>query len=414
MPAALVSGVNLMLSAKFFQVCCGGKMLSRKGRCFTYDASADGYTRAELCGSGVFKVQEASESSSWACLAGSMVNQDGRSASLTAPNGPAQERALSAVMRELDVSPHEIDCIECHGTGTALGDPIELSSFLRVLSNGKREEPLLICTSKSIIAHGEGGAGFGGFFKCCEMVMHCEAASNLHLKSLNEHIDTGTYTCSFLSEGLTMRKSSAYAGVNSFGFGGTNAHGQAWGRNTLTSRGVDPDERNLFRRKLKTVNPAEVLVTGSNYLDWETSGADPRAEIGEQFILEIDEDGDIIWERASSSQPPSHDGSIYFIQGTHNKWKPEPLDTHSSIEGLWVGSITIGSDEEEQFQILADESQDMIYFPPEERCTSRAAKIQGPGKSSNNRAWLIRGKQGQNFQVEFYIDGDTKSITWLK
>lgn len=278
-------------------------MLSRKGRCFTYDGSADGYTRAELCGSGVFKLQQAMESSSWACLAGSMVNQDGRSATLTAPNGASQQRALMAVVRELDVSTHEIDCIECHATGTALGDPIEIKSILGVLSNGIREEPLLICSSKSVIAHGEGGAGFDGFFKCCVMVMHCEASGNLHLKEINEHIDSDRVSCAFLSEALTMRRSSAYAGVNSFGFGGTNAHAQAWGKNMLTSRRIHSDERLLFRSKLKTLNPAEVLVTGSSYLDWATTGAHPRAQIGEQFTIEVKDDGDVLWHKVTSSQP---------------------------------------------------------------------------------------------------------------
>jgi len=93
-----------------------------------------------------------------ACLAGSQTNQDGRSASLTAPNGPAQEKCIKAVLRECKLTPTEVDCFECHGTGTALGDPIGVWSFRKVMSGTPRKEPVVITSSKVNIAHGEGGA----------------------------------------------------------------------------------------------------------------------------------------------------------------------------------------------------------------------------------------------------------------
>merc|ERR1712137_628934 len=95
-------------------------------------------------------------------LAGTQANQDGRSASMTAPNGPAQERCVNAVLRETGRTPTEVDMFECHGTGTALGDPIEIGSFKKVMGATPRESPLFITSSKSNISHGEGGAGLAG------------------------------------------------------------------------------------------------------------------------------------------------------------------------------------------------------------------------------------------------------------
>ncbi|CAJ1390208.1 unnamed protein product [Effrenium voratum] len=128
MPASVVNGLNLMLYPGPFVGCCAAGMLSHEGRCFTFNSTADGYARGELCGALCFKLKQFDpQSGSICCLAGSQSNQDGRSASLTAPNGPAQEKCIKAVLRECKLTPTEVDCIECHGTGTPgdSGLPVE-------------------------------------------------------------------------------------------------------------------------------------------------------------------------------------------------------------------------------------------------------------------------------------------------
>merc|ERR1712151_664689 len=96
-------------------------------------------------------------------IAGSQTNQDGRSASITAPNGPSQEKCIRAAFRETQRKPQEVDCFECHGTGTALGDPIEVGAFRRIYNAAPREHILLATTSKTNLGHLEGGAGMAGF-----------------------------------------------------------------------------------------------------------------------------------------------------------------------------------------------------------------------------------------------------------
>merc|ERR1719355_23464 len=146
-------------------------MLSHMGHCFTFDSSADGYLRGDGTGAHILKLSN-NPDDRICVLAGSQVNQDGRSASLTAPNGPSQEKCNAAVIKEVGLTPPEIDSTECHGTGTSLGDPIEIGAYQKVLSSVPREEPVFVTTNKSNIGHCEGSAGISGFLKCVLMAMH--------------------------------------------------------------------------------------------------------------------------------------------------------------------------------------------------------------------------------------------------
>lgn len=413
MPASIVNGLNLMLYPGPFVGCCAAGMLSHEGRSFTFNATADGYARGELCGAIIFKLKQYnSEAGSFCCLAGSQTNQDGRSASLTAPNGPAQEKCLKAVLRECGLTPTEVDCFECHGTGTSLGDPIEVGSFRKVMSVTPRKEPLVITSSKSNVAHGEGGAGLCGFFKCCLQVMHCEGAANVHLRVKNPHLDLEGFPCQILSEAVVMREDSAYTGVSSFGFGGTNAHAEAWGKNIMTSRGaLNQDTYTAFERKLAQAPPAEITMIGDDVSEWDTTGLDPRGEPGSRWKIILDEDGVATWERDDDDVPDY--GDEFAVQGTFSGWSPEVLERHESIPGLWTGTLTIGSSGEEQFQIIADNDATKIYYPGQQRCTLKAAAIHGPGKAVKENAWLVRGNPGEVFNIEFFQqekNRDRKSV----
>merc|ERR1711879_720244 len=220
------------------------------------------------------------------------------SASLTAPNGPAQEKCFRAVLKECALTPTEVDCFECHGTGTSLGDPIEVGSFRKVMSVTPRSEPLVITSSKSNVAHSEGGAGFCGFFKCLLQVAHCEGASNVHLRVKNPHLDMEGFPCQMLSESVVMRDDAAYSGVSSFGFGGTNAHAEAWGKNIFTTRGsLCQDPTTVFQKKLANAPAPEITMNGDDVTEWETTGLDPRAEPGQKWKVSLDEDGVATWEK---------------------------------------------------------------------------------------------------------------------
>mmetsp|Transcript_59827 Transcript_59827/g.110771 ORF Transcript_59827/g.110771 Transcript_59827/m.110771 type:complete len:942 (+) Transcript_59827:80-2905(+) len=411
-PACIVNGVNLMLSPGAFIGTCGANMLSHVGRSFTFNSTADGYARGELCSAMCVTRKAYDVDTDYGCVAGTMSNQDGKSASMTAPNGPAQEKCIGAVLRETGLQPSEVDCFECHGTGTALGDPIEVGAFKKVMSAAPRQQPLVITSSKSNIGHSEGGAGLAGFLKCVEQVSHCEACPNVHLHTLNAHLDFSGFPCQVLSEKVVMSEDAAYTGVSSFGFGGTNAHAQAWGRNVMTSRGtLQIDTSKAFIQKLMHAPAAEITMNGEDALDWETTGLPPDIKPGDKFKVELDEDGVAIWE--VQEEDDENFGDDFYIQGTFNSWEPEALEPHERIPGLWIGEIVVGKSGEEEFQVLADEDKDMVYYPGMIQCTYKSAPVLGPAGASKEYSWMIKGEPGQKFRIEFFQSGRSMSVLWM-
>ncbi|CAJ1367639.1 unnamed protein product [Effrenium voratum] len=214
--AALCTAVQLNLIAEPFIVPCKAHMLSPDGRCKTFNASADGYARGEGCGSAFL---EKGESGPLPVVAATACNQDGRSSTLTAPNGPAQQEVIRQALGRAELLGSELGLVECHGTGTALGDPIEVGALKVML--GDRERPLQLCSVKTNIGHLEGPAGMGGFVKSMLVLQHRLAPPNIHFAKLNPVIDLD-----FPAEiPLTPQPVNLLAsGLSSFGFGGTNAH----------------------------------------------------------------------------------------------------------------------------------------------------------------------------------------------
>ncbi|HWU88805.1 MAG TPA: polyketide synthase, partial [Kofleriaceae bacterium] len=228
--AALVGGVNVMLHHRTFVGCCAAKMLSAAGRCATFDASADGYCRGEGVGAVVLKRLSdalADGDDVLAVIRGTAVNQDGRSASLTAPNGLAQEAVIRQALAVAGLAGRDVDYIECHGTGTVLGDPIEVEALKNVLGE-RRDKPVVLGAVKSNIGHLEGAAGVVGLIKTVEVLRHRAAPGNVHLKTLNPKIDLQGFAAVIPTQptklGRAGDKAPLVAGVSSFGFGGTNAH----------------------------------------------------------------------------------------------------------------------------------------------------------------------------------------------
>jgi acyl transferase domain-containing protein/acyl carrier protein len=198
-------------------------MLSPDGHCKAFDAAADGFVRGEGCGIVVLKLLSEARAAGDRVLAvirGSAVNQDGRSAGLTAPNGPAQEAVIRAALANAGLQPDAVDYIEAHGTGTALGDPIEMHALAAVFGGRRRDLP--VGSVKTNIGHAEAAAGIAGLIKAVLMLRHQAIPANLHFRRLNPHIDLGGVPIT-VPAGLTPR-ALRYAGVSSFGFSGTNAH----------------------------------------------------------------------------------------------------------------------------------------------------------------------------------------------
>ncbi|CAE8661575.1 unnamed protein product, partial [Polarella glacialis] len=230
-PGCLAGGVNVISDPGVYIANSAMHMLSPKGRCFTFDGSGDGYARGEGCSIAYIVMSnrdrdiELQEGS----IVGSAVNQDGRSASMTAPNGPAQQMCVKAALREANLRPSDITASECHGTGTALGDPIEIGSLRAVQETDGQEGAVLLCTSsKSNIGHLEANAGVAGLFKCIIMSKYAVALPNCHLRALNPHLAVDGWPAQFEGEVVDYAADSGIVGVSSFGVSGTNAHAEVW------------------------------------------------------------------------------------------------------------------------------------------------------------------------------------------
>lgn len=226
----LVGGVNLILSPDLTITFSQARMLASDGRCKTFDASADGYVRGEGCGVVVLKrLCDAlgDGDNIQAVIKGSAVNQDGLTNGLTAPNGLSQQVVIRQALEKAAVKPSQISYVETHGTGTSLGDPIEVNSLKTVLMQGRDiSQPCWIGSVKSNIGHLEAAAGIAGLIKVVLSLQHREIPPQLHFKQLNPYIEIKNTPIKIPT---SLQKWSAVeeprlAGVSSFGFGGTNAH----------------------------------------------------------------------------------------------------------------------------------------------------------------------------------------------
>ncbi len=226
---ALAGGVNLMLSPDWTVSFTKTGFLSPDGLCKTFDESANGYVRGEGCGCVVLKrLTDARRDGDpvIAVIRGSAVNQDGRSNGLTAPSGPRQADVIREALADAGVSAGAIGLVEAHGTGTPLGDPIEMGALKTVLLEGRDpSSPCRIGSVKSNIGHLECAAGMAGIIKAALALHHGAIPASLNLVKLNPRLGIeGMPIVVPTSLVPWQAPASRFAGVSSFGFGGTNAH----------------------------------------------------------------------------------------------------------------------------------------------------------------------------------------------
>mmetsp|Transcript_108556 Transcript_108556/g.231853 ORF Transcript_108556/g.231853 Transcript_108556/m.231853 type:complete len:1240 (-) Transcript_108556:148-3867(-) len=376
----LVMGMGLLIGPSRYILYSGPHMLSPRGRCFTFDGGADGYARGEGCAGMLLKTSDSEEDIqfAWSCLVGSAANQDGRSASMTAPNGPSQQQCIRASMVETGITASQIAMAECHGTGTALGDPIEVSALRMVMQD--RKNPILNTSAKTNIGHLEAAAGLYGLLKCTlSICVSCGNPSN-HLVMLNPHMDVNGYPVYFESEANDFGKETSFSGVSSFGYGGTNARGDVWGR----------------------------------------AQAGPRAT-REVTTLKAYERKGVFWQRLFhyGSPGPAENDQV-CITGTWDAHSvPEVM--HRESVGIYNAAVTLGDTRREQFHIILNRDKLQVIHPTEKNAPMTAG-IEGPAKDGGGRKWLIDGKAdgvpvGTIYLIQFkwsfsWERGETISIKW--
>ncbi|MBQ0826804.1 SDR family NAD(P)-dependent oxidoreductase [Streptomyces tagetis] len=240
---ALVGGVNLLLSPTIYVSFSRAGMLSPDGRCKTFDAAADGYVRGEGAAALLLKPLSAAVRDGdhvHAVIRGSAVNHGGRVNTLTTPNPNAQSSLIVAAFEEAGVDPETVGYVEMHGTGTALGDPIEINglkkAFRELRDRAGRPRLTEPCTAigsvKPVIGHLEAAAGMAGVVKAVLAMRHGRLPGSPHIRELNPHIQLqgGPLRIPRTTEpwprrtGPDGRELPRRAAVSSFGFGGTNGH----------------------------------------------------------------------------------------------------------------------------------------------------------------------------------------------
>ena len=228
---AIAGGVQAILNGRIYELRADAMMLSPDGQCKTFDASANGYVRGEGCGVVILKRLDEAEADGdriWAVIRGAAVNHGGASTGLTVPNTPALEEVIETALSDARIPPSDVDYLEAHGTGTTVGDPIEINAVANVYGRGRSaDRPLLVGSVKTNVGHLESAAGVAGLIKAALVLKRGVIPKHLHFHNPNPSLDWDRLPLQVTSSMMDLpprTERPRLAGVNSFGISGTNAH----------------------------------------------------------------------------------------------------------------------------------------------------------------------------------------------
>eukprot|EP00931_Biecheleriopsis_adriatica_P085876 TRINITY_DN60659_c0_g1_i1.p1 TRINITY_DN60659_c0_g1~~TRINITY_DN60659_c0_g1_i1.p1 ORF type:complete len:955 (-),score=205.23 TRINITY_DN60659_c0_g1_i1:94-2958(-) len=407
-------GTGLTLTVGSFIQGCAAHMLSPGGRCFTFNSSANGYNRGD--GTAAFIIKNGTyDNERYAFLRGSQIGQDGRSASMSAPNGPAQEKCVWGAIREAKMRAPESTVWECHGTGTSLGDPIEIGAVRKVQIKEKRIEPLLIASSKSNIGHLEGSAAAVAMNKCILIVMHAMCLPTQHVRTLNPHLDHAAFEGLYSTDHTAYKHAQGHCQVSSFGVGGTNGHAIFWGERAQP----DVDFRKVFLRKILKARPPIVTYGNADPALWDYKGLDYQAKIGEAVKVAFEKDPLTGEETVTFEKEMVQDSPIEFYSttGNHNDWDSDRMQ-EGSVPGLFFQEIPIPDGGMLEFRILEESNFDK-NIGPAETTSNRLTPIHG-ASAELRTSWLVSGTPGSIVRVEFLTSTKDlpslfkqRSISWI-
>ena len=226
--AALAGGVSILMHTRPWLGFARASMLSPDGRCKSFDESGNGYVRSEGGGLVLIKRLEDAEAAGdniLGVIRATGINSDGRTLGLSMPNGDAQAALLEELYAEANIAPERVFYVEAHGTGTSVGDPIECGALGRVLGATRNDGSVChIGSIKSNIGHLEPASGIAGLSKVLLALKHREIPANLHYHNPNPKIAFDDWRLQVVDKPLPLPSEPVVMGINSFGFGGTNAH----------------------------------------------------------------------------------------------------------------------------------------------------------------------------------------------
>ena len=298
---ALAGGVNTVLSPAVTRFMMEFGMLSASGQCRPFDAGADGFLRGEGCGIVVLKRLSEAEADGdriWGVIRGSAVNQNGASAGLTVPNGPAQEQVLEEALQRAGIPPSQVDYLEAHGTGSELGDPMEVQAAAAVYGRGRAaDRPLLIGSLKGNIGHLEWAAGIASLIKVVLAMQRGVIPKLLHFRNPSQQMDWDQLPVNVTSEATDWPGDSGRpprAGVSAFGLSGTNAHVVVEGYGKVDSGvgGRDPEHWAAgpgLAVNGTTPEPAEDLAARmSRFLPLSAKSDQALRELAQRYLSWLD------------------------------------------------------------------------------------------------------------------------------
>jgi hypothetical protein len=243
--------------------------------------------------------------------------------------------------------------------------------------------------------------------------MYAECTPNCHLNNLNAHLDMSGFPALLMAEGNTFRHDTSYNGVLSFGFGGTNACCQVWGKNVLTSRAAGTkDAFKTLVDKIQRAPPQDVTITSMNWEDWEMDGPGKDVKTGQSWDIAILSDGTV--QYLEKDEEVKDLGTFYFVTSSANGWQYDPMEQDDMLEGLYSTTVVLGPTGQEHFQIVADEDENMVFYPAAPNCHWKSTAIKGPDNASNDKSWCIAGYPGETYRIEFCKTGKDKvSVMWF-
>nr|AQS99246.1 type I polyketide synthase [Gambierdiscus excentricus] len=352
---AVAIGSNIVLSAVNWPTLCATNSLSPEGRCMTFNVSASGYVRGDGTAAAALKCLTEwidgdfvthDDDQLLGAIAGTTMNNNGKSASLTAPSGPAEQEAISDAIRNASISIFDIDSVEAFGSGAFLADAIEVSSLLRAHRTEDMKEPLALTAVKSSVGNQVETSGITGFLKTIFSAQWNVMTPNLHLMQANPHMETADQS-PFTTECLEYKMRSTFAGTMSRGNGGSNVYLLSWGQ----------------------INPEKVP-------------APPPTSTRELLTFWPGGGGQL-----ESDKCPNRE---YTIVGSWGQW-PEPIPMEPEGDGIYGFTVTLGENRWEWFVIWLDSDPRRVLHPGY-GYASKDFPVLGPAEDAEGACWMINGR----------------------
>jgi acyl transferase domain-containing protein/acyl carrier protein len=349
---AIAGGVNLMLTPEMHVMGAKSLLLSPDGHCKTFDRGANGFVRGEGCGLLVLKRLAdalAANDPVLAVIRGVAVNQDGRTNGISAPNGLSQQRVIRRALHNALLEPSRVAFVETHGTGTAVGDTIEVEALAEVYGAPSAEGPCYLGAVKTNLGHLEGAAGAAGVIKMVLCLRHGCIPPNLHFREINPHIalEPTRFRLPLEAQPWAGKEGPRRGAVSSFGLGGTNGHvileeaPRAAARVAEVERPRTPFRRERYWLAARTTAAGESTADLLYRLEWQPQPLGGRGDAGGGDWLIVtppDGGGDDLAERlgrlgqrartAGEFQPPagSYRGVVHLAGAAPEAETPDAAE----------------------------------------------------------------------------------------